>query len=249
MTKSSYFRLGLVLSLSGAILAPIFYYVLDSVPLTALAISSIMLGLVSAMLANARPEVPPEASRMMLQTGVEHLASLLEELGLNSKAIYMPSPANGGRARALVPLNENGSLPQKGQRLPNRLIARYGPKPEDICLVVTTPGTVSLASLSISPGSGSDQIEGALNQILIGMMDLADSVTVHVLGNGIIVEVAKPKLRYDNVWFHRCLGSPIASIAASVVSEALNLPVRIASEEEKAKGVRIVLEVLDEALQ
>jgi hypothetical protein len=249
MTKSPYFRLGLVLSLSGAILAPIFYYVLDSVPLTALAVSCVMLGLVSAMLANARPEVPPEASRMMLQTGVEHLASLLEELGLKSKAIYIPSTANGGRARVLVPLNEKGSLPQKGQRLPNRLIARYGPKPEDIGLVVTTPGTVSLASLSMNPGGGSDEIESALNQILIGMMDLVDSVTVHILGNGIIVEVTKPKLRYDNVWFHRCLGSPIASITASVVSEALNLPVRIASEEEEAKGVRIVIEVLDESLQ
>lgn len=248
MTRDPYLRLGLVLSFSGAILAPIFYYVLDSVPLAALAISGIMLGLVSAMLANARPAVPPEASRMMLQTGVEHLASLLEELGLRSKANYVPPSTTGGRARALIPLNENGSLPKKGQPVPNRLIARYGPNPEDICLVVTTPGTVSLDSVAISPGGGPDEMEGALNQILVGMMDLADSVSVHMLDDGIVVDVAKPKLRYDNVWFSHCLGSPLASIAASVVSEALNQPVRIAHEDDTRTGIRISIEVLGESL-
>jgi hypothetical protein len=249
MSRNPYLRLGLVLSLSGAMLAPVFYFVLDSVPLAALAISGIILGLVSAMLANARPEVPPEASRMMLQTGVEHMASLLEELGLRSKAIYMPHPANGGRARALIPLNEKGSLPKKGQPVPNRLIARYGPNPEDICLVVTTPGTVSLDSIAINPGGGLDEIEGTLNQILVGMMDLADSVSVHALGDGIVVDVAKPKLRYDNVWFSHCLGSPLASIAASVVSKALNQPVRIAREDDTKTGIRIAIEVRDESLQ
>ncbi len=49
-----YLRLGLVLTLSGAILAPVFYFVVVSVPLAALALSAIILGLVSAMLGNAR---------------------------------------------------------------------------------------------------------------------------------------------------------------------------------------------------
>ena len=75
--SNPYIRLGLVLTLSGAVLAPVFYFVVVSVPLTALALSAIILGLVSAMLGNARPEINPEASRMMLQTGVENIAALL----------------------------------------------------------------------------------------------------------------------------------------------------------------------------
>src|SRR3989338_4868611 len=105
--KNPYLRLGLVLTLSGAVLAPVFYFVAVSVPLTALALSAIILGLVSAMLGNARPAVTPEASQMMLQTGIENIAALLEELGLTARAIYLPSPENGGRPKALNPLKED----------------------------------------------------------------------------------------------------------------------------------------------
>jgi hypothetical protein len=244
MTRNPYLRLGLVLMLSGAVLAPIFYFVVASVPLTALAISAIILGLVSAMLGNARPDISPEASRMMLQTGVENIAALLEELGLRTRAVYLPSPADGGRPRALIPLNEDGPQPTIGQAVADRLIARYGPNPEDMCLVVSTPGAVSLDSVAVVPGGGPDQMEGVLNQILVGIMDLADSVSVHVLVDRITVEVANPKLKYENIWFYRCLGSPLATIAAAVASQALNRPVRVGSEEETKRGTRIEIEVL-----
>ena len=99
--SNPYIRLGLVLTLSGAVLAPVFYFVVVSVPLTALALSAIILGLVSAMLGNARPDITPEASQMMLQTGVENIAALLEELGLTTRAVYLPSPESGGRPKPL----------------------------------------------------------------------------------------------------------------------------------------------------
>ena len=59
-----------------------------------------------------------------------------------------------------------------------------------------------------------------------------------------MVEIAKPKLKYENIWFYRCLGSPLASIAATVASQALARPVRVAHEEEIKKGVKIEIEVL-----
>jgi len=244
VAKNPYLRLGIILTIGGAALAPLFYFVLASVPLAALALSAIILGLVSAMLGNARPDITPEASQMMLQTGIENLAALLEELGLRSRAIYLPSPESGGRPRAIIPLDENGIVPSAGQTLPGRLIARYGPNLEDIGLVITTPGAVSLDSVGLTPGGGPDLIEGTLNHILVGIMDLADSVSVHTGDNSIIVEVTKPKLKYENIWFYRCLGSPLASIAATVASQALALPVRVAGEQETKKGTRIEIEVL-----
>ncbi|MDP2954453.1 MAG: hypothetical protein Q8O76_14210 [Chloroflexota bacterium] len=244
MTRNTYLRLGVGLVICGAALAPVFYFVLASVPLASLALSAIILGLVSAMLGNARPDITPEASQMMLQTGVENLAALLEELGLRSRAIYLPSSEGGGRPRALIPLNEDGPLPSTGQTLPGRLIVRYGPNLEDMGLVVTTPGAVSLDSVAVTPGGGPDQIEDALSHILVGIMDLADSVSAHVVDDRVVVEVCKPKLKYENVWFYRCLGSPLASIAATVASQALALPVRVGSEQETKKGTRIEIEVL-----
>lgn len=243
MARNPYLRLGIVLTLAGAVLAPVFYFVVASVPLTALALSAIILGLVSAMLGNARPNITPEASQMMLRTGVENIAALLEELGLRSRAIYLPS-SGSGRPRAVIPLSEDGPLPGKGKDMPDRLIARYGPNLEDVCLVVTTPGAVSLDSVAIAPGGGPDQIEAALNHILVGIMDLADSVSAHSVGDRIVVEMANPKLKYDNIWFYRCLGSPLASIAATVASQALDRAVRVASEQETRKGARIEIEML-----
>ena len=242
--SNPYIRLGLVLTLSGAVLAPVFYFVVVSVPLTALALSAIILGLVSAMLGNARPEITPEASQMMLQTGVENIAALLEELGLTARAVYLPSPESGGRPKALIPIKEDVALPGIGQVVPDRLITRYGPNLENMCLVVTTPGAVSLDSVAVARGAGPDQIESTLNQILVGVMDLADSVSLHMLEQHLIVEVTKPKLKYENIWYYRCLGSPLASVVATVASQALARPVRIASETETGKSVRIEIEVL-----
>ncbi len=228
---------------SEAVLAPVFYFVVGSVPLAALGFSCIILGLVSAMLGNARPEITPEASQMMLRTGVENIAALLEELGLRSRAIYLPA-SGGGRPRAVIPLSEDGPLPGKGKAIPDRLIARYGPNLEDMCLVVTTPGAVSLNGVTLTPGTGPDQIEAVLSHILVGIMDLADSVSVHNLGDRIAVEVTNPKLKYDNVWFYRCLGSTLASIADTVTSQALDRPVRVATEQETGERARIEIEVL-----
>jgi len=242
--RNPYQRLGLVLVISGAVLAPVLYFVVGSVPLAALALSAIILGLVSAMLGNARPEITPEASQMMLKTGIENLAALLEELGLRSRAVYLPSSPGDNRPRALIPLNEDSSPPRMGQTPTHRLIERYGPNLEDMCLVVTTPGAVSLDSMAIVSGGGPDEIEGALNHLVVGIMDLADSVSVHTAGDRITVEVVNPKLKYENIWFYRCLGSPIASIAATVASQVLAWPVRVGSEEETKKGTRIEIEVL-----
>ena len=247
--KNPYLRLGLALTLSGAVLAPVFYFVAVSVPLTALALSAIILGLVSAMLGNARPELTPEASQMMLQTGVENIAALLEELGLTARAIYLPSPEKGGRPKALIPLKEDGVLPG-GKDIPDRLIARYGPNLESMCLAVTTPGSVSLDGVAVVRGGGPDQIENALNQILVGVMDLADSVSLHIQAQSfpsgrMLVDVARPKLKYENIWYYRCLGSPLASVVATVASQALARAVRIKSETATGKNnTRIELEVL-----
>ena len=244
MTRNPYQRLGLVLVVSGAALAPVFYFVVGSVPLAALALSTVILGLVSAMLGNARPEITPEACQMMLKTGMENLAALLEELGLRSRAIYLPSSQDGARPRALIPLDERGALPGSGQVPPDRLIARYGANLEDMCLVVSTPGAVSLDSVAVARGGGPDEIEDALNHLVVGTMDLADSVSVRVVADRITVEVAKPKLKYENIWFYRCLGSPLASIAATIASQALGRPVRVVHEEDTRKGTRIEIEVL-----
>jgi hypothetical protein len=243
-TRNPYQILGLGLAIAGAMFAPIAYFLIASVPLTAIGISAIMLGLTSLALANARPYISPEASEIILKTGMENTAALLEELGLRNKAIYLPSSLRGGRPQALIPLKDTIEVARIRDKIPGRLIVRYGNNPEDMAIAVTTPGSIKLDGLDLNVGSTPTEIESAMTYVLTGLLDLANSVTVNMLENRINVEVNGARLYYKDIWYYRCLGSPIASIVATIACEALGKPIRIADESYERGKSRILLEVL-----
>jgi hypothetical protein len=234
----------LVLALSGAVTAPVFYFLIGAAALTAVSLSAIILGFMSMILANARPYVSPEACQMLLKTGMENTSALIEELGLSNKAVYLPSSARGGHSQALVPLSSNGHLQRTSGKIPGRLIIRYGPELEEMAIAITTAGSVNLDLLPNKPGPTASDIESSLNYILTGVLDIADATSVSVSDSIVKIEVTRPKLASEDNWYYRCLGSPIASIAASVSSEALDKPVQI-KEESSTKGKStITLEIL-----
>jgi hypothetical protein len=241
--KNPYQVLGIVLAIIGAILAPIFYFVVGSPPLTATAISVVILGFTCIAIANSRPYLSPEATQMLLKTGMENVSALLEELGLQNKATYLPSTSDS-ESRALIPLGETGGATIIPDKLPKRLIVRYGPNSEDMAIAITTPGNVSVELLENKPGATVDEMEIALNYLLTGVLDIAHNVTVHISDTKVEVKISGPKMTYENNWYSKCLGSPIASISAAVVAEALKKPLRIAGETyQKTEGV-VVLEIL-----
>ena len=242
--NNPYRILGLGLCLAGTIFAPISYFVINSVPLTAVGISAIMIGFTCIALANTRPYISPEACQLIMKTGMENTAALLEELGLKSKAIYLPSTMRDGHPQALIPLVDGVDVQWVRGKIPGRLIVRYGAGPSDMAISVTTPGSMNIDLLESKPGPTSGEIEAAATYILTGVLDIADSVTVSLVDAHLDVEVSGSRLYYEDIWYYRCLGSPIASIVAAISSEALQKPVRI-REESYGKGkARIVLEVL-----
>ena len=232
----------MVLCVAGAIFAPLSYYIIASVPLTAVGISAIMLGLTCITLANTRPSISPEACEVILRTGMENTAALIEELGLRNKAVYLPSTMRNGHAQALIPLTDEKDIQRIRKKIPGRLIVRYGVNPDDIAIAVTTPGSINM--LETKPGPTAGEIEAAVTYILTGLLDLANSVTVNMSDSRVNVDVSEPKLHYEDIWFYRCLGSPIASIAATISSEALGKPIRIEEEDYSRGRSRIILEVL-----
>ncbi len=242
--SNSYRILGLGFCLAGTIFAPVSYFIINSVPLTAMGISAIMIGFTCIALANTRPYISPEACQLILKTGMENTAALLEELGLRNKAIYLPSTMRDGHPQALIPLVEGEDIQWAREKIPGRLIVRYGVNPEDMAIVVTTPGSINIDMLETRPGPTSSEIEAAVSYILVGVLDIANSVTVSLADNQIDVGISGARLHYEDIWYYRCLGSPIASIVAAISSEALGKPIRI-KEESYSKGKsRIILEVL-----
>ncbi len=242
--KNRYRILGLGLCLVGAVFGPISYFIVDSVPLTIVGISAIMIGITSVALANTRPYLSPEASQLILKTGMENTGALLEELGLRNRAIYLPSSMRNGTPQALIPLSEHTDITWVSEKIPGRLIVRYGVNPEDVAIAVTTPGSIDIGMLETIPGPNASEIESAATYILSGVLDIADSVTVNLVNSRIEAEVSRPKLHYEEIWYYRCMGSPIASIIAAISSEALNKPVRILEENVSKGKSRVLLEVL-----
>ena len=244
MKNNPYRLLGIGLTIAGAIFAPVAYFIINSIPLTAIALSSIMVGFTSIALASSRPQISPEASQLILETGMENIAALLEELGLNHKAIYLPSSMRDGNAQALIPLSGEIDVRRIKGKIPRRLIVRYGDNPGDMAIAVTAPGGTGLDKMEIKSGPTSSEIEQAVTYVLTGLLDLANSVEVRMSEKQLDIEVTGPKLHFENVWYYRCMGSPIASIVASIASEGIGKPVRI-QEENYLKGKTLIrLEVL-----
>ncbi len=203
-----------------------------------------MIGFTCIALANTRPYISPEACEVILKTGMENTAALLEELGLRNKAVYLPSAMRDGHPQALIPLVDTRDIQQIRKKIPGRLIVRYGVNPDDMAIAVTTPGSINIDMLETKPGPTSREIEAAVTYILTGLLDLANSVTVNLSDAQVQVDINGPRLHYEDIWYYRCLGSPIASIVAAISSEALGKPIRI-QEENYSKGKsRIILEVL-----
>ncbi len=239
--RNVYYYLAIVLLIAGGAFAPTSYLLLKSIPLTALGGSMLILGAVCLSLARSLPKVSPETGGMLLEAGVENIATLVEELGLRSKAVYLPSSLTAnGQPQALLPLSPNVDLSRLDRALPQRLIVKFGPQAEDIGLLVSTVGSVSASRLEAKPNATADGIESSLTYILTGLLDVADSVSVVRMDEGEIeVEVSHSRLDYKNASIYEWLGTPLASIVASIAAEAVDKPVAI-TEERHNKGITTI---------
>lgn len=88
-------------------------------------------------------------------------------------------------------------------------------------------------------------LESSISQVLEGTVDLADGARVTLNEDRVVVEITNPRLESNKMWIYETIGTPIASIVASVVAQILDKPVTINSEE-LGKGKFIVeLKVLE----
>lgn len=241
--RDPYVQIGLGSLVAGGILMPVGYWVLHSAPYSAFGMSLLLLAAICLTVSKARPPIPPALSHILLETGLENVSALVEELGLRSPAIYLPSSLAGGSPQALIPLSSNGAQPSIVGPLPRRLVVKYGPGPEDLGLLMTTPGSRSLELLSDHLAPTVADLEAALTSIMVGITELATSVRVWQADSKLNVEVAGVRLsyKYEQAWLYQSLGSPVASIAAAVAAEVLGCPVSVEAESvEKSKSTVIL---------
>ena len=244
LNKNPYTVAGLGLLIAGSLVSPLAYFILALTWLTALGICMLILSLILLVLGRTIPKLPPEVCGLLLETGIDNMATIVEELGIRTKAIYLPSSLTNGRPQALIPLHSNPSLPPINKALPHRLIVRYGASPDDIGLLLSTIGSTAVGLLESRPGPTTAELESALTSLLTGILGVADRTRVASHENHIKVEIDNPRIENKATWYHHCLGGPLASVVASVVAEAWDRPVTIKQEEHLGKKYSIELEVM-----
>ena len=242
--KNPYTWAGLSLLIAGSLVSLSAYFILLLTWLTALGICMLILSFILLTLGRTIPKLPPEVCGLLLETGIDNMSTIVEELGIRTKAVYLPSSLNSGRPRALIPLHSNSSLPPLTKALPHRLIIRYGPSPDDIGLLLSTIGSTAVGMLESRPGPTSTELESALTSLLTGILGVADKTRVVQHENHIKVEIHNPRIENRATWSHYCLGGPLASVVASVVAEAWDKPVTIKQEEHHGRKYSIELEVV-----
>lgn len=202
------------------------------------------LGFISLLLSRSLPQLPPRAAQALLEAGLENLAGLLEELGVGSKAIYLPSAMAGGRPQALVPLHSNPAAPVVTRTVPGRMIVEFGPGPDDVGILVSTPGTTAVQFPDGPPGASSSDLESALTRILVGSLDVARTVQVSQDGGRVTVRLGGVGLNHEELRLNAVMGSLLASVAATVIAEGTGRPLVIVDEARTGQTLTVRLETL-----
>ena len=235
---------GVGLLILGFLITAVALLIFDLTWLTALGLATLIIALLLLALARSVPRLPPEFGRLLLEAGIDNIASVVEELGIREKAVYLPSSLAGGRPRALLPLASNDGTEWQIKSLPQRFIVRYGAAPEEVGLLVSTTGTVAVAMLTLTPGPEVVEIEAALKSLLVGTLGVAGGIKVMSLNDGLRVEIDRPSVSQPDSWGCQLLGGPLASVSAAVVAESKSRPVTITREENLRHRHIVELKVL-----
>ena len=233
--------MGISLILIGGIFSFVSWQLLNNSPLIALSIGTIVLGVVSIGLSNTITKLSPETSLVFLEAGMDNITSIIEELGLKSKAIYMPSRMNNGLPKALIPLFSDNSHPLNLSNLENRFLVLLDRSTNNYGILVASPGSTAVKILGPNTLTAEIGLEESLRAILIGNLDLANGVLCNQSQREVTIELSGVVLETTPHPADEIMGSPVTSICAATTAEVLNSPVTLVSEEKNGRNISIEL--------
>jgi len=230
---------GLAVATFGLFLGLGAYMLIGSIPLTAMGIGLIIIG-VSWALTPTHP-VPRKAVSDIVVSSCSNIEALLEFVGATKRAIYVPSEG-GGKVIAYVPLRgSEGGLPLKAiAENPGRVIVRQG---GSLGIIVTPP---KIEFGGGNPGiEGDGSIEPLLNYVLVETSEIAESVKAVRSGESFIIEVYGVRVDVEYQRFRAVMGSLPSCLAAQVAAAASSRPVQIADERRDRDKITVHLRLLD----
>jgi len=176
------------------------------------------------------------SSALLLQSGTENISALVEELGLKSKAVYLPSSITGGKPQALIPLHSNPPYATLAKSyFPSGLSSNTEPTLKKWACSLQLLDQLFSETIASKPDATEADLESTLTSILSGNLNLADNAKVTIDNDIMHVEVSNPRLENKKMWIYESIGTPLASIVASALAQMLNEPI-IIEEDQTLKG-------------
>ena len=233
---ASYSVFGAGVASFGAVVAYLSYFVLYSVPFTALGVACVILG-GSTMTLPEHP-IPKGAVKGVIHGSVLNVEALLEEFDTKERALYVPP--KDGVAVAFVPLSGDRDIPsyEALSAAPRRLVSEV----EGVPLLMVVPPGSELARAGELAGDSS--VEDALEYVLVDTAELCSSVRAVSAENRWVVELKGVKVKTEAAKYLHCLGSIPASVAASVITTVTQRGISLASEELDARRSVVIFKMM-----
>jgi len=242
--NNRYLLLGSGLVTAGFTFALFAWLMTNYVPFIALGLACMIIGIVSLALNHTLKKVPFDASLLLIESSFDTINAIVEELSVTSKAMYLPRSVTDGPLRTLIPIQNDAFDSTLPEHLEQRLIVQFGKNPEDIGILLAAPGA-ALLEIDKIDNYLSTELATALSSIIVGTFDLATAVDVQRDGSFIQIMIKNSTLSRGDEFSHSILGSPMASITATITAQALNQPISIDREEVQGKGHKITLQTKD----
>lgn len=234
--------LGLAVAVFGVALGLGAYMLLGSVPLTAMGIGLVIVGV--AWASTPPHPVPRKAVLDMVESSCSNIEALLEFVGATRRAIYLPSEVDGGVV-AYVPLtvaeDTRGISLRSVADSVGRVIVRQGG-----CLgVVVAPPRVEFGGGNPGFEVGVEGIETLLDYVLVETSEIAEGVKAVRSEDGFVIEINKVRVDVDHPRFRAVMGSLPSCLAAQVAAVAASRPVQIVDERHVGDRLTVQLRLLD----
>jgi len=226
---------GIGLSTFGTILALGSYILLQNIPLTAMGIGIIVIGIAWAL--TPPNPTPKKALLNLVKTSCSNIEALLEAIGATNKAIYIPTKDN--HVIAYVPLKNGDDITfQTIAENNNKILINQG---KTLGIVIIPPNT----GLKTSNPETELNIDTQIDNILIETLEIAENIKTARSEDTIIVQVHKPQIDIDYPRFKIIMGSLPAALIAQAIATATLRPVKIIQEKNTKNTLTIQLKLLN----
>lgn len=218
-----YMGAGIILVIFGLVFSFYSYLVIYEVVYISISLACLIIGFTILMIPS--DPVPLGTVRAMIEGATINVEALLEEFDVKLNAFYLPP--RDGRVYCYIPLSGDfeKSYLSKVLSAPLRVVTEVGGVSG---LIVFPPGS---EIVRLSMFSGDIGVEDALNYVLVDFLEAADSVKMVQEGDGIVVQIAKPRISTDFPRYNKSLGSLTTSIAGCIISYVIGQPIKYLSED------------------